>query len=402
MALARLRKAGALLVASLLVVLMAAPGADGACNATCQRDMERCMATQCEGVAPQVCRRRCKPAAIRTLAYVVAWCQRDVAGGNQTGGMDFRVRRGDRDPITVVSLPSYPQPGRDSQQLCRNWGESRSGGASIVVIPMQRFGVSPDGSRVVFELNESFSLTGLPLPVGWTRGMYSVRSDGRGLRYLGPATRDPPFIVHPDVTGTFVFVVNMAQRIAFSPNGHWIAFTDRAPGPGGDEAVQIVALDLATGARRQVTHLPPGSPPDPSAFVTAYPYFIDDTIGFGTYTNPDGSNPEHQLALFTVRIDGSRLRQTTIPSPVAGSGGWVLPRFGVATFDKNVFTLSVPGTPLNNFPGQADPISEVFTQNRGNLIQITNFHRVDTALPVFNVARDRILFRASADLGANP
>jgi len=70
MSLARPRQAGALLVASLLLVLTATTDAHSACNATCKRDLTRCMATQCAGVGRETCRRRCKPAAIRTLARV--------------------------------------------------------------------------------------------------------------------------------------------------------------------------------------------------------------------------------------------------------------------------------------------------------------------------------------------
>jgi hypothetical protein len=64
---------------ALVVVLAPAPGAAAACNATCKRDVERCMATQCAGVRPEACRRLCKPAAIRTLAYVLSECRVDAA-----------------------------------------------------------------------------------------------------------------------------------------------------------------------------------------------------------------------------------------------------------------------------------------------------------------------------------
>jgi hypothetical protein len=161
MGLARLHQAGAVLVASLLLVLTAATGVHGACNATCQRDLARCMATQCEGVGREACRRSCKPAAIRTLAYVVSECREDAAGMEFTGGQALRIRRGDGDPITVVQFgPTAPQP--DPQGLCRVYGESRNGPASMAVGALQRLGVSPDGSGIVFEVNQDFSI--LPLP----------------------------------------------------------------------------------------------------------------------------------------------------------------------------------------------------------------------------------------------
>src|SRR4030095_12467477 len=102
---------------------------------------------------------------------------------------------------------------------------------------------------VVFEVNDAFSITPSTLLSPEQRGFFMVRSDGRGLRPLGPASREPSFSAFP------------SPPIAFSPNGRLIAFTDLGPGPGGEEAVQIVVLDLATGKRSQVTRLPSGTPP---------------------------------------------------------------------------------------------------------------------------------------------
>src|SRR5262245_64879722 len=69
-----------LALALLLLVFAAASREGGACNETCRRDIARCMATQCAGVPGATCRRSCKPAAIRTLAYVVHECRLDAAG----------------------------------------------------------------------------------------------------------------------------------------------------------------------------------------------------------------------------------------------------------------------------------------------------------------------------------
>src|SRR5262245_18325009 len=94
-----LRRAALPLASSALLLLTAAPGTYGACNETCQRDIARCVATQCEGIGWTACRRRCKPAAIRTLAYVVSECRTDAAG-REVGRQELRIRRGDREPIT--------------------------------------------------------------------------------------------------------------------------------------------------------------------------------------------------------------------------------------------------------------------------------------------------------------
>ena len=362
------------------------------------------MATQCAGVGSKACRRRCKPATIRTLAYVMNECRTDAAG-MQVGHQALRIRRGDRE-ITVMEFgPSMPAP--DPMGLCRQYGQGGSGVIAMVSGLFQRLGLSPDGSGVVFEVNPDARI----IPVGNGPapdlvGMFFVRSDGRGRRRLGPASRDRCFRISADPTGAFIFNVNVAPAIPFSPNGRRIAFTDLGPGPGGEEAVQIVVLDLATGQRTQVTHLPSGPPHDtaPGTFLTAYPRFIDDeTVLFFTFVDPDGSNPTHDFAAFTVRIDGSEFKRKPDDTPLLGApGGRVLPVFGVTQLATDIFTLRVPGTPVNP-TAQADPIAEVFVQDGKNILQLTNFRRVDTGTPFLSVASRRAFFRASADpLGTNP
>ena len=410
MGLARLHQPGAVLVASLLLVLTAATRVHSACNATCQRDLARCMATQCHEIGRETCRRRCKPVAIRTLAYVVSECREDAAGMD-VGSQALRIRRGDQEPITVVGFgPSEPQP--DRLQACRMYGDSRLGAVAVVVGGLERLGVSPDGSGVVFEVTSDTAVIHLgPTLPSDQEGIFFVRADGSGLRRLGPASRDPSFRIGPDPFGRYIFYVNRPASIPFSPNGRRIVFTDLGPGPGGEEAVQIVVLDLRTGQRTQVTHLPSamGPDPDPGNVTTGYPRFIDnDTVAFVSYVDPEGLNPQHNLTVFTVRIDGSRLKAA--PTPVAAQGSRVIPIFGVATPGSNVFILNVPGTPLNGFPSPAlRAISEVFVQQGKNLIQLTNFHRVDTSNPFSSVTPGRAFFTASADplgtndpLGGNP
>src|SRR5262245_33231805 len=95
-----------LIAASLALVLAAADGANAGCNPTCRRDIERCMATQCkEGMPRPACRRRCKPAAIRTLAYALSECRLDAAG-RFSGREALRARRGDQEPITLMDFGS--------------------------------------------------------------------------------------------------------------------------------------------------------------------------------------------------------------------------------------------------------------------------------------------------------
>ena len=397
MSLARPHDAALLLASSLLVVLTAAPRADGACNATCQRDLTRCMATQCAGVGREACRRRCKPAAIRTLAYDAVACEVDARGFTVPGtvGQALRVRRGDREPITVWETPPG-EPIPDPAGLCRQYGESRLGPAVVTVGGVERLGVSPDGSGVVFEVTNETAVLNYGRG-GYEEGMFFVRADGRGLRRLGPASRDPSFRTNPDPSHRFIFTVALATPIPFSPNGRRIAFTDRVD-PLDKKTVQIFVLDLATGKPTQVTHLPSEPQPDGS-FLTAYPSFIDDeTVIFYTSTNPDGLNPKHFFTGFAVPIDGSnKLKPLPVLNPVAAPGGRVIPKFGVTQLPIGLLTLSMPGTPVNDDPGSNDPISEVFSFDGKNLLQLTNFHRIDTFSAFLDTSRTRAFFMASAD-----
>jgi hypothetical protein len=339
----------------------------------------------------------------------------------------LRIRRGDREPITVVEFGSSVST-RDNTAACIDnngcaTGEVCAanhrctgdlchlftlpepwGGASVFTFPLQRLGVSPDAANVVFEVNDEVSVVGPPPTLSpEQKGFFLVRSDGGGLRRLGPASRDP----------SFRFGFSIAPPIVFSPNGRRIAFTDLGPGPGGEEAVQIAVLDLATGERAQVTHLPTGTPPRQSAGDQSFPYFLtccptfldNETLLFQTFVDPDGSNPKHNFAAFTVRIDGSGL--TPLPQPVAVPGSEVVPTFGVTGRRTNLLRLSLPGTaegpPFPLGTSSRFPISEVFFQDGKNLLQLTNFHLQDTFIGFLDPTRMRAFFLASADpLGTNP
>jgi cysteine-rich repeat protein len=361
----------------------------------CRRDIARCMATQCAGVGPEACRRRCKPAAIRTLAYVLSECR-----GNAARGVVWRqalhIRRGDREPITIVEFGPSEATGQALGPSSVQFGDgTRWGAKSVFGFPLQRLGVSPDGSGVVFEVNDEFSISGFTVSPE-QEGMFFVRSNGRGLRRLGPPSHEQSFRT------SFA----LPPPLSFSPNGRRIAFTDRGPGPRGEPAAQIVVLDLATGEPTQVTHLPSGTPPSTvfgDFFLTCCPTFIDDeTILFETFTDPVGSNPEHNFAAFTVRIDGTNFKP--VPAPAALPGSQVVPTFGLTGRRTNLVRLTVPGTPVSppTMPPTFFPITEVFVQDGKNLLQLTNFRRTDTFIGFLSPTSTRAFFMGSADpLGKN-
>ncbi len=194
--------------------------------------------------------------------------------------------------------------------------------------------MSPDGSGVVFEVTFDFSYLA---PLGFRgplkpeqEGIFFVRADGTGLRRLGPASREAAqrFIGVPSTSSGASISAYLEPFFAFSPNGELITFMDRGPGPAGEDAPQVVILDIATGGRTQVTHLP-DAPPDPSYLAvpaTEFPGFADDdSIEFFSRTNPDGLNPEGSLRSFTLKTDGTGL--TVLPAPVVLPGSQIVPSF---------------------------------------------------------------------------
>src|SRR5262249_29855656 len=154
-----------------------------------------------------------------------------------------------------------------------------------------------------------------------------VRSDGRGLRRLGPASREPTWRSFQDPTlGGYGNFNSSGWNLRFSPNGRTVVYTDVGPGPEGEDAIQIVTLDLASGSRRLMTQLPTAKPVEPSDPVTGSPRSLDDdTIVFFTYATPDGLHPGG--AFFTVNTAGTGLE--AVPIDVALPGGQIVPRFEI-------------------------------------------------------------------------
>jgi Tol biopolymer transport system component len=75
---------------------------------------------------------------------------------------------------------------------------------------------SPDGSRIVFESNQ-----GSPRPAFYATFMANL--DGGGLRQLTPFDRN-------------------TQHPVFSPDGKWIAFSERAPKLFGAHAQSVAVM----------------------------------------------------------------------------------------------------------------------------------------------------------------
>ena len=337
------------------------------------------------------------PNDIGTLAYVVTEC-RDTADGFLES-QALHISHGDRD-VTVMETPGVgPISGLGG--LCRALTSFRGGDTSISRDAFQGLAVSAEGAAVVFEVTDDFSaFPKLPLHLApEQKGIFFVRADGSGLHRLGPPSRLPFFILSNGFT-------DLLRSFSFSLDGRLISFADTGPGrPDGQDAAQVFTLDAETGQRTQVTHLPPGIPsaeyPSDAPGVLG-PTFIDSqTIGFLTDANPDGLNNTHNFYPFTVRTDGSDQMASAFPVAVAGSQ--IVPAFEITGDKPFATTLSVPGQPQNETPGQSFSIGEVFVIDGKNELQLTNFQRVDTGNATVDADRQTIFFLASADpLGTNP
>jgi hypothetical protein len=387
------------------------------CTKTCRRETAACRQTQCTGLAGEqrrACVKTCDErsnctapgARIRTLAYVVHECQTDAQGG--TRRQTLKVRHGDCDPVTVYErdYPRTPPPAGGGvviggttygPNLCRAHGESRWSTAGLLAGGIERLGVRPDGSAVVFEVTDE---TALIHPAGRLppdqEGIYVVRVDGSAPpRRVGPASRRPSLTL--GVNGYF----DEDIYYSFSPDGHTIVYTDLGPDAAGEETAQVVTLDVTTGMRTQLTHLPPGvHKVSPGLLPTCCARFLDaETITFTSYTNPSGMNPGGDFLAFIINRDGAGLRAA--PAPIAGPGSAVVPVFGVGGPGPKSDVLSLR-LPYPSTDSPSAPAQEVFLREGRNLTQLTRFGLAATVGLFLTVDRRQVIFSAGADpLGTN-
>jgi hypothetical protein len=323
-----------------------------------------------------------------TLAYVVSTC-RVVPGGKQLGAQELRIHRSGCDPVTVLRVANA-EPAADSLGLCAILGTNHQGTSSPVAGVFHRIGVTRDGRAVVFEINNAFQLIGrLPLAAE-EQGFFYVRADGTGLRHLGPPSRDPTYRIFfiPDGASAAV-----ATQLHFSSDHRRVAFTDLAPGPDGVETEQIFTLELATGERRQVTHLTAGEPPPPGRRTIDPPSFLTPRIIDFTHNVGDRSEPQQ------IDIDGTNLRRPELPDgPSLGGGGEVVQVIRRSRRDYGIFGVRFPGQAAND--PSAMPTELFRNISNRHALQLTNFGHSDTG--AFGGRHADLLFYTSADpLGEN-
>lgn len=314
--------------------------------------------------------------AIGTLAYIDTTCEQ--TGGVLRGSQAVRVIQGESER-SVLDLDFEELP---ASATCAILGTQRSAGSGSIGA-VQRFGVTPDGERLVFEVTDDFVDPGLQLLrrnslAPEQEGFFSVRPDGSAMKPLGPASRSPQFFRNEF----------SAPDLAFSADGTKTLITDLGPGPDGEEVPQIFLFDVETGRRTQLTHMPRAS------YLCCSSFIGDDRIGFISFDDAGRRN------LFTARLDGSEL--TLIP-PLVASGGILVPGFQITGGGLVAVDAMVPVQPVNTqTPGES---REIFVGDGRNTVQVTNFHRNDTALTgaLVGIDDERIFVTASADpFGENP
>jgi hypothetical protein len=393
--------------------LVTSPGlATPRCTKTCRQETTGCARTRCATLrrkAREGCLNTCRGiggcAHIRTFAYVLSECT--LSGFHQR----LLIRHGDCDPVTVLD---FPEP-LDVPPPCALIGSLRLGFASSPIVgAFHRMGVSSDGRHVVFEVTDDFTLLrdlrgakANLVPPQQQEGIFIVGSDGRGLRRLGPASRNRSFRFAVDPASPIGVRGSAWIPFSFSPDGRAIVLADLGPGPVGEEAIQIFTLDLVTGSRTQLTHLPVVADPAVGRIAlfagTGAPVFwADGRISFKSVGNLDGSNQEGSGVEWVINRDGSGLKR--VPLPVALPGSRVVSTFGIVGASgarRRADLLAIPGIPANASTG--DTISEVFFFDGKDVLQLTKFHRADTNAPNRTPDGQRVIFAASADpFGTNP
>jgi hypothetical protein len=437
-------------LAALLLVTSSLPAQGVPCVQSCKRNTRDCIAEKCGALRGQEgrdCRKTCRGRhgctlpPIGTLAYVVTECH-VLRDRGLIGRQSLRIRRGNCDDVTISYctagenlghpciedadcgrgicggvLPLSPllAPG------CELLGEFRLGNPAQVAGIFQRFGVSPDGSTVVFEV----APLGLFPPLTDTAlletaerlgnfGTYSVRADGTGLRRLGGAGRTGPWdqIVDGNEESGFPFGLFVGYRgFNFSPNGRTVVLTDLGPSDAGVDAFQVVTLDVASGERTVLTRLPPAlstfaptsqlRPPRPGPT----PIFIDDRrILFLTLA--DTAAGVRRGTYMRVRTDGRGLKPVRTPEPPTGSS--VHPTFSIFAGPRNLLTVFADEIPrkvhaFGPLIEGEEGFLEVYLSSGKDLLQLTAFRRDDTFAGTMAADGRRAFFVASENLdGRNP
>jgi hypothetical protein len=311
------------------------------------------------------------------------------------GGQKLQIRRGDCDPVTVMSV-NGPAEQDDPGRLCELVATNRAGFGSVIAGVFQRLGVTPDGSGVVFEVNNHSQLIFPRTPLAdEQQGFFYVRADGSGLRRLGPPSGYPAF----RITSNFDAIYQ--TYLPFSPSGRLVAYTD----VDGNGAPQIYTLDLVTEQLTQVTRLSPSPSSQFGEFfsVSGQVFLDEHTIQFLV---------EPEDTINTIRTDGtgSLSAAPLLPESLESVATKAGPaKIAVAQPVGRVIDLGLRAQQAENASqcNYQHPV-ETFRIVGRSFFQLTNFGRCDTSsispgwLNGPFVGKGRVLLTASKPSSANP
>jgi hypothetical protein len=344
------------------------------------------------------------PAQISTFAYVMSECELAPGQGQGPLHQALWIRQGERDPVKIVefTLPTLPR------SLCLKLGQARSGLATSLLGAFQRLGVTPEGSTLVFEVTDQFSLFRGFVPAQ-QKGFWVVRADGSGLRRIADPSREASFAVDWNclLFGGTACSVSLDALVDFSLDDREFGIIDEGPDTSGSQAPQVLTLDLATGERTQLTFLPalprcPRESTDPDAecvpvgqFPILLPRFLDAQTAIF-------SRRERVSASVTYTVDVQTKKLQPVRAVVVPGGG-IVPIFQI-TGEAIGLTVNLPDRVPVNGPGLfGNIVTEAFAFDGTNLLQLTAFGRSDTTRVRTTLDGSRVLFIASADpLGTNP
>src|SRR6185436_6314451 len=193
----------------------------------------------------------------------------------------LEIKRGDCPAAILSPIESNVVPDTNPDCNCDAYGRYRDGASAVVSAPFQRLGVSPDGRTVLFELNTHVADPSCHGPTyDLTEGIFAVGPDDQ-VRRLGPPSGEKAYRRYTTIEGVIVSTYHL--YFSFSPNGRFVAFSDRGPGADGTKAAQIVVMTLPQGERTQVTHFIASHQGNPTG-SDVYALFLDDqTLGVYGY-----------------------------------------------------------------------------------------------------------------------
>ena len=354
-----------------------------ACHSTCTQELKECRRTcPASGPTRRNCRAACAErstctapgAPIRTLVYAMTECTTDAQKRTSLKQTIF-IRRGNCDPVPVVVLPEG-LPQSDPDGLCGLVGGSRRGVRARVIGGLQRLAVLPDGSGVVFEVTNRFSLLPFPPPPG--DGFFFMRADGTGVLRLGDASRRPAFVEDP-ISRQIQFYDG--DFFAVSPDGHQIALLDRGPDMAGHEADQIFLLD----PRKKDSKLQLTSQSNPEMCCQT---FLDSrTVAY--HTNPGPGTVAPLGGGWKVKTNG-KTDPERIADPFTIVNGHIVPSFEVTGARPQLLYAGF-SSPNGDF------YSEMVLVDGRNVLQLTDFHRPDTFQLGGFIVGGRVFFPASTN-----